>query len=585
MFNRILIGAMNVALRRGGARNVFAFDAATHFKAHFNMPPTTVNITGCGEAPFRSLGIPVRNQRLVRFFCPAWVSPPKHRSVETGKAMSQSHLGMRKLRCFIVGYGSGMYEGNDTDGYKVVVAATGDIYSSLHVTPTPDMEVSKSFLTGLRHDPLNEGILIKRIFDVDGKESLEREPSFDDDCDSQKKSGQKEDPPQTDVAAAGRTNSSDDDVEDTGENGDPSLCDEDLKHAAAGTSLPPKRRQEGSRKGTQKAHVGGSPSSKGRKMTVGTGATGQMRWEMEAHNEKITSNDIMNRGEAHDAIRIARRAGATFNWKTPSEAKKRGDSRKRYEIYCKIKTFVDYDRVRSRAKDMRSGDLVNDVMKGHVSFVPNAEINTDEDVMVAFNDDYEMDEDSILLATVADGSVEIAMDDSVQLGAKDHYLETVKTRFFDAIVQEARAELGLEVVPDWVALGVFHHAEIWVEGRKQPGGLKEAMRLPEWPEWREAIRKEILGLIEIGVWAEIPREQVPAGVKVLPGKMILEIKTEDGKFKKCKARYVSRGDLATRGEHYWETSSHQVRAKSFRMFFATAVVDYAKKKGAVLCPT
>ena len=66
--------------------------------------------------------------------------------------------------------------------------------------------------------------------------------------------------------------------------------------------------------------------------------------------------------------------------------------------------------------------------------------------------------------------------------------------------------------------------------------------------------------------------------------MILEIKTEDGKFQKCKARYVSRGDLATRGEHFWETSSHQVRAKSFRMFFATAVTAYAKGKKRCFVP-
>ena len=88
------------------------------------------------------------------------------------------------------------------------------------------------------------------------------------------------------------------------------------------------------------------------------------------------------------------------------------------------------------------------------------------------------------------------------------------------------------------------------------------MRLPEWPEWKEVIRHELEGLIQIGVWAEVPRETVPHGVKILPGKIILEIKTEDGKYKKCKARYVSRGDFATRGEHFWETSSHQVRAKS-----------------------
>lgn len=71
VFNRVLVGAVNVALRRGGAKNVFAYDAATHFEAHFNMSPTKFNIAGRGEAPFRTLGIPMWNKKFVRFFCPA----------------------------------------------------------------------------------------------------------------------------------------------------------------------------------------------------------------------------------------------------------------------------------------------------------------------------------------------------------------------------------------------------------------------------------------------------------------------------------------------------------------------------------
>ena len=62
------------------------------------------------------------NEKLVRFFCPAWLTPPKQLSVETGEAVNQKHLEMRKVRCFIIMYGSGMTEGGDSDGYKVVVA-------------------------------------------------------------------------------------------------------------------------------------------------------------------------------------------------------------------------------------------------------------------------------------------------------------------------------------------------------------------------------------------------------------------------------------------------------------------------------
>ena len=76
-----------------------------------------------------------------------------------------------KQRCFIIGYGNSMFEGSDFDGYKVVLG-NGEIYASRNVTPTPTMEVTKSFLSRRSHDPLGEGELVERIFDVEGKEKL-----------------------------------------------------------------------------------------------------------------------------------------------------------------------------------------------------------------------------------------------------------------------------------------------------------------------------------------------------------------------------------------------------------------------------
>ena len=98
--------------------------------------------------------------------------------------------------------------------------------------------------------------------------------------------------------------------------------------------------------------------------------------------------------------------------------------------------------------------------------------------------------------------------------------------------------------------------------RIQPYTIKEAMKLDEWETWKEAIIKEITGLLAM----------------VLPGRMVLEIKTKDGIFEKCKARYVSRGDMSNRGEHYYESSSHQVRSKSLKMFYATAATEFGEMK-------
>jgi hypothetical protein len=550
VFNRILVGAINVALRRGGARNIYAYDAATHFEAHFNMSPTSANKVGAGEAPFKTIGIPLHNNKLVRFFCPAWLTPTKHHSVETGKPIAQQHLGMRKVRCFIIGYGSGMTEGSDSDGYKVV-RGDGQVYSSFHVTPTPNMEVSKSFLTGLRHDPLKEGILVKRIFDIDGTEQLMQRGDELEQGEQQQQ--QEQDKQQGSLA------------------GDGSEEKQGQRASGAGDDQAQQREQQ-------------------QKMTAGTGVTGQMRFEMNEHGgeKQRARNDAMTIDDAKEAIRLGRRNNRRFVWKSVEDAGKWGKSGDRYKIYSeRVHTFDAYDDLLAR-KGMLSGDLRNDLVKGHVHFEPTGP-ETDEADMV---DEYELDEDHVFIALEheqqggehSESALHVQMDDHLQLGAKDNYFENMKSRFFEQIVIEARENLGLEEVPVWLALGVFHHAQIWVDGRKQPASIKEAMQLPEWPEWREAIRKEVLGLIEMGVWAEVPRSSVPQDVKILPGKLILEIKTEDGKFKKCKARYVSRGDLSTRGEHYWETASHQVRAKSFRMFFATAVADFAKDRERCFVP-
>ena len=68
--------------------------------------------------------------------------------------------------------------------------------------------------------------------------------------------------------------------------------------------------------------------------------------------------------------------------------------------------------------------------------------------------------------------------------------------------------------------------------------------MKEWPLWKDAIRKEILSLIANGVFAEVPKAAVPSTAKIFPGRLILDIKTKDGKIDKLKSRFVLRGDLS-----------------------------------------
>jgi hypothetical protein len=64
--------------------------------------------------------------------------------------------------------------GRDLPGYRVVILGLdGQVYMSTNVTATPEMEVIKSFITGLTLNPLkHEAALIDKHFDVSGKDAL-----------------------------------------------------------------------------------------------------------------------------------------------------------------------------------------------------------------------------------------------------------------------------------------------------------------------------------------------------------------------------------------------------------------------------
>lgn len=548
-FNRTLMEAVEVWLRRGGARNIYTYDAATMFECHFNGMPTSSNKTGDGEAPYETLGIPIDRDRWVRFMCPAWITMPDPDVEKTKK--KTKHLVGKKKRCFIIGYGSNMYEGADFDGYKVILPS-GEIYASRNVTPTPNMEVTRSFLTGLRHDPLNEGKLVERIFDIEGEEQLRWEPGS---------LGVREEP---------------------SPNKAPTVAT---------------------------GHHKTNTRSSSNRMTAGTGATGQMLHERSVKDERRRKEHEAKQ-KARREIRLARKAKMGLQWIEPEAAGKNGTCRTRYDHYWnKVTTFEEYDELRKKHPHlMTSGDLVHDWIR---QFVTPRKIEgsldlediDDDDITDEFEsrriDDInemveeeiergmEMDEDYIYIAEETgftkykqvDGSVVLEASEDKTMGADTWARERMRDQFFEEIVQELKMELNTdENPPVWLALAAFHNAVIYKDGRRVPKSIKEAMRLPEWKDWEAAIKKEVEGLIEIGLWAEVPRESVPKGIKILPGKMVLDIKLKDGNFEKCKARYVLRGDLGKHGEHFWETSSHQARSKSMRMMYANAVADYGRTR-------
>lgn len=553
--NGIIVSNVNAMLRRGGAKNVWAYDAATFFEQLYNSTPTAANKVGDGEAPYTTLGIPVSRDKFCRFFCPAFVMMPKHTNVDTGEKVNQTKLTEHTKRCFVIGLGSSLLGGGDSDGYKVVLT-DGTVYCSNNVVLTPHLEVVRDIITGMKKDPLIVGNeLIETFMDLDEDEILEpiiEESNLDEEVESEPEE----------------------------------LIKRRRKSKTVITNLMKKHNR----------------------MTVGTGTTGQMRHEMNNNKgNEMNRNDVMTEREARVVVNKVLRLNYIIKYIQPEQAGKTGKCRKRYEKYWKCKNGDEFKMMIKRKDSGTRNDLIFDTKKGFVSFEPNTDNEStdkgyDEVLGEALNAELMkiIKSEERLLNGVND---EVIKGKQQAGGDVEHIrfvfglesrncrnknskkvLESINlcydNEYDDEYLREAyqfaKQELELEEVPLWLALAVFHKVEIVVDGREKPYSIKHAMRLPEWEEWKAAIMKEINGLLAIGVWKEIPREEVRDGAKVLPGKMILEIKLVDGKFEKCKARYVSRGDLSKPGEHYFESSSHQARAKSMRIFFAIAVTEYAR---------
>lgn len=570
-FNRTLIESVNVMLRQGGAKNIYAYDAATYFETIYNSSPTKSNIIGKGEAPYKTLGIPMKVDKIVRFFCPAYIKLPKHKDPQTGEAVNQTKLTHRTHRCYIIGMGGGINSGFDTDGYKVVMAGTGEIYSSVNVKPTPELQISKSVLTGLAHDPEECGVLIRRIFDVNGEEKL------------------------------------------IGENGGINEYDRKIISVKEEIDLEETMEKDSNKLTThiERGEQTIDQPSKINKMTIGTGVTGQMRNEMNKNMNLKKKNKklVMTPSEAKHLINRGRKRDMILKWVPPDVANKTGKSKDRYEQYWKVTTFREFDELKKRKKSALNADLNNDLERGFLTLHDNPFRNfDDEDRIYGDEDTYEETETGMINSesvlnqvSFTFGLEETNLNEEIvesvnltTLESEESYWEnnTINNTevidqigkdlcdevFLNEIMSSAKSQCPEQEVPLLLALAVYSRATVYVDGKVEPYTLPQAMRLEEWPQWKAAVIKEIQGLLEVGVWKEVLRCEVRPGAKILPGRLVFKIKTVDGKFDQCKARYVSRGDKSNRGEHYWESSSHQARSKSLKLFFSTSIADFARTK-------
>ena len=104
---------------------------------------------------------------------------------------------------------------------------------------------------------------------------------------------------------------------------------------------------------------------------------------------------------------------------------------------------------------------------------------------------------------------------------------------------------------------------------KIPKSLHEAMKSPERLLWLEALRKELSGHVESGVWTEVDKSSMPEGVTAAPLMYVFGIKA-DGTFK---VRLVVRGDLTVQGIHYIEGKSAMASIEATRMLTSFAAAE------------
>ena len=114
------------------------------------------------------------------------------------------------------------------------------------------------------------------------------------------------------------------------------------------------------------------------------------------------------------------------------------------------------------------------------------------------------------------------------------------------------------------ALGYVHNIHT------VPNSLKEAMASPEWPQWREAILREIGELEEHKVGVLIDRTDIPVGTKVITGRYVFSKKYLENGEPVYKARYCARGCQQSWGLDYLDTYAPMSRMASIRVLMQLA---------------
>jgi hypothetical protein len=101
-----------------------------------------------------------------------------------------------------------------------------------------------------------------------------------------------------------------------------------------------------------------------------------------------------------------------------------------------------------------------------------------------------------------------------------------------------------------------------------PKTLHEAQSCSDWPQWHEAMDREIATLQQARTWIDVER---PPGKNVVGSKWVFRLKFKaDGTINKYKARLIMRGFTQQYGIDYYDTYSLVAKLTSFRTILALA---------------
>ena len=110
------------------------------------------------------------------------------------------------------------------------------------------------------------------------------------------------------------------------------------------------------------------------------------------------------------------------------------------------------------------------------------------------------------------------------------------------------------------------------QGPTEPKTFQEAWHNPveeEKQNWQIAIRKEIRGMINRGVWRKIDRAKIPENRRLIGNKWVFKIK-KDGTYR---ARLVALGYSQIPGIDYTDNFAPVAHEVSFRMALARMMVE------------